>query len=219
LKRWLRAGVMEQGCIYHPEAGTPQGGVIFPLLANVLLHEVLLEDEADARRVLAVLPERFGRYSLRLHPAKTRLVPFQRPRAQKSARRPGTFDLLGFTHYWGRSRKGNWVVKRKTARSRFSRMLRHINAWCSKNLHLPVRQQHVELCRKLRGHDAYYGITPNFAALASLRYWVERIWRKWLSRRSWDGRLSWEKMRRLLKVFPLSRPRVVHSALAHAAKP
>jgi RNA-directed DNA polymerase len=180
---------------------------------------MLFEHEEDARRVQTALPKRFGRYGLRVHPEKTRLVAFQRPRGQKASPRPGTFDLLGFTHYWGRSRKGNWVVKRKTARSRFSRTLRHINKWCRANLHLPVRQQHAALCRKLRGHDAYYGITPNFAALASLRYWVERIWRKWLSRRSRDSRLSWEKMRKLLKVFPLPRACVVHSALPHAAKP
>lgn len=245
--KWLSAGVMEQGCVYHPETGTPQGGVISPLLANVLLHDVLdvwfehevkprlrgraflvryaddfvmlFEDEGDARRVLAVLPKRFGKYGLRLHPEKTRLVPFQRPRGRKAIPRPGTFDLLGFTHYWGRSRKGNWVVKRKTARSRFSRTLRRIHTWCRENLHLPVRQQHAELCQKLRGHDAYYGITPNFVALASLRHWVERIWRKWLSRRSRDGRLSWEKMRKLLRAFPLPRPRIVHSALPHAVKP
>jgi RNA-directed DNA polymerase len=245
--KWLRAGVMEQGCVYHPETGTPQGGVISPLLANVLLHEVLdqwfetqvksrlrgraalvrycddfvilFEHEGDARRVLEVLPKRFGKYGLRLHPEKTRLVPFQRPKGRTAIARPGTFDLLGFTHFWGRSRKGNWVVKRKTARSRFSRTLRRIHTWCRENLHLPVRQQHAELCQKLRGHDAYYGITPNYAALAGLRHWTERIWRKWLSRRSRDGRLSWEKMRKLLRAFPLPRPRIVHSALPHAAKP
>lgn len=245
--KWLRAGVMEQGCVYHPETGTPQGGVISPLLANVLLHEVLdvwfeqdvkprlggraalvryaddfvvlFEDEEDAYRVLAVLPKRFGKYGLRLHPEKTRLIPFQRPRGPKANARPGTFDLLGFTHYWGKSRKGNWVVKRKTARSRFGRTLCRIHQWCRENMHLPVRQQHITLCQKLRGYDAYYGITPNFAALASLRYWVERIWRKWLSRRSCHGRLSWEKMRKLLRVFPLAPPRIVHSALPHAVKP
>jgi len=244
--KWMRAGVMEQGRVYRPETGTPQGGVISPLLANIFLHEVLdtwfeqqvrprlrgravlfryaddvtmlFEDENDARRVLAVLPKRFGRYGLRLHPEKTRLVAFHRPRT-KGGPRPGTFDFLGFTHFWGRSRKRNWVVKRKTASSRFTRTLRHINRWCREHMHEPVKQQYAALCRKLRGHDAYYGVTPNYDALQSLRHWTERIWRKWLSRRSRDGRLSWEKMRKLLRVFPLPRPRIVHSALPRAAKP
>ena len=248
--KWLRAGVMEDGCVYHPETGTPQGGVISPLLANILLHEVvdvwferevkprlqgrafmvrfaddfvmLFEQEQDARRVLEVLAKRFGRYGLRLHPEKTRLVPFERPTDKGTSPKtsaPGTFDLLGFTHYWGRSRKGNWVVKRKTARSRFGRTLRRIGQWCREHRHLPVREQHAALNRKLKGHDAYYGITGNIRALGRLRHWVERIWRKWLSSRSQHGRLSWERMRALLGVFPLARPRVVHSALPRAAKP
>ncbi|MFQ5382439.1 MAG: group II intron reverse transcriptase/maturase [Dehalococcoidia bacterium] len=244
--KWMRAGVMEQGNVYHPGTGTPQGGVISPLLANIFLHEVLdtwfeqqvkprlrgraclfryaddvtvlFENEDDARRVLAVLPKRFGKYGLRLHPDKTRLVEFRRP-GDKQDSRPGTFDFLGFTHYWGRSRKGNRVVKRRTARSRFTRALRRIHRWCRRNMHEPVKQQHAALVRQLRGHDAYYGITANYPALAALRPRVERIWRQWLSRRSQHGRLSWEKMRRLLKVFPLPKPRVVHSALPRAAKP
>jgi group II intron reverse transcriptase/maturase len=245
--KWLRAGVMEEGCVYHPEAGTPQGGVISPLLANIYLHEVmdawfaeeveprlkgeaflvrfaddivmLFEHEEDARRVHAVLPKRFGEYGLRLHPEKTRLVPFQRPpRTPGGSRRPGTFDLLGFTHYWGRSRRGNWVVKRRTASSRFSRALRRLWVWMRAHRHEPVRQQHQALCRKLRGHDAYYGITHNGSALQRLRYWVRRAWKRWLSTRSRHGRMNWEKMNKLLERYPLPPARVVHSAM-RAAKP
>lgn len=245
--KWLRAGVMEDGNVYFPEAGTPQGGVISPLLANIFLHEVLdvwwteqvqprlrgkallvrfaddavmlFEREDDARKVMAVLPERFSKHGLRLHPDKTRLVEFQRPRDASAPRKPGTFDFLGFTHFWGRSRKGAWVIKRKTARTRFSRALRHLNEWLRAHRHRPMREQHEALSRKLRGHDAYYGITPNHRALQRLRRRVERLWRKWLSTRSRHGRLSWERMRELLRVFPLPRPRVVHSALPRAAKP
>ena len=154
ISKWLNAGVMENGAIEYPEAGTPQGGVISPLLANIYLHEVLDDwfvrqvaprlvgravlvryaddvviifgNGQDARRVFDVLPKRFAKYGLTLHPEKTRLVDFRRPdrRALPSPdngdvrSRPGTFDLLGFTHYWAKSRKGYWVVKQKTAADR-----------------------------------------------------------------------------------------------------
>jgi RNA-directed DNA polymerase len=162
-----------------------------------------------------VVSVRFEKYGLRLHPEKTRLVRFERPGAKppSGGDGPGHFDLLGFTHFWGRSRNGNWVVKRKTAKDRFSRTLRRFSKWCSENRHLPIRDQHLALSRKLRGHDAYFGITGNGKALALLRHWVRRIWRKWLGRRSWKTRLTWVRMARLLELFPLPTARVVHSAL------
>lgn len=241
--KWLNAGVMEDGCVYHPETGTPQGGVISPLLANVYLHEVvdewfardvqprlagrasliryaddlvmLFEREDDARKVLDVLSKRFEKYGLRLHPEKTRLVPFRKPPSKPQpgsmkVTRPGTFDFLGFTHFWGRSLRGFQVLKRKTMSSRLSRALRQLAQWCRANRHLPVADQHAALSRKLRGHDAYYGITGNARALAVLRYWTERIWLKWLRRRS-NRPKPWSWMNALLKRYPLPRPRVVHS--------
>ena len=250
--KWLNAGVMEQGCVYHPETGVPQGGVVSPILSNVFLHEVLdawfeheikprlkgkgflvryaddavlvFETERDARGVLAVLPKRFGKYGLRLHPEKTRLVRFHRPsnesrRNDDDSTRTGSFAFLGFTHYWGRSLKGNWVVKRKTEQSRFSRALHRIATWCRVNRHLPIKEQHAMLTLKLRGHDAYYGITGNARALSRLRRWVERDWFKWLRRRSREAWRNWEWMQRILQAFPLPLPRVVHSVLPHAAKP
>jgi group II intron reverse transcriptase/maturase len=240
--KWLNAGVMEEGRIYRPDAGTPQGGVVSPLLANVFLHEVLdrwfeeqvvprmrgpahivryaddfvmvFKTEEDARRVMDVLPKRFGRYGLRLHPEKTRLVRFPRPSRRPNAQggggwRPETFDLLGFTLYWGRSQKGNWVVKLRTAQSRFSRALRRVAEWCNAHRHYPIARQHALLVRKIQGHDAYYGVTGNYARLRNLRYWIERIWFKWLRRRSWAAsRKNWTWMQRLLARFPLPRPRI-----------
>jgi len=220
--KWLNAGVLEDGCVSYPKAGSPQGGVISPLLANVFLHYVLDEwfarevqprlrgrafliryaddfvigftREDDARRVMEVLPKRVGKYGLAIHPEKTKLVPFRRPPHQSSPKgglggdRPGTFDLLGFTHYWSRSRKGNWVVKRRTATSRFTRAVRTIAHWCRLNRHRPIGQQHEILSQKLRGHYAYYGITGNSVALSRFREEVRRVWRKWLVRRRGGNR-------------------------------
>ena len=241
--KWLNAGVQEEGELSFPEAGTPQGGVISPLLANIYLHEVLdawferevkprlrgraeliryADDavmvfacEGDARRVLAVLPKRFEKYGLTLHPDKTRLIDFRRPDRRPpqggGGGRSEAFDLLGFTHHWGRSRKGRWMVKRKTAGERFGRSLRSVTVWCRRYRHLPVRQQREALGRKLHGHYNYFGITGNFDAIARFQSEVLRTWRKWLSRRSQRRPLHWERMSGLLERFPLPHPHIVHS--------
>ena len=247
--KWLNAGVMADGCTTHPQAGSPQGGVISPLLSNVYLHEVLdvwfeqqvkprlrgramliryaddaillFSDEADARRVMDVLPKRFGRYGLTLHPEKTRLVPFQRPRTPASkdnggSSGSGTFDLLGFTHFWARSRKGYWVVKQQTATNRMSRALGRIRAWCRTFRHRPLREQFQTLTLKLRGHYAYYGITGNSGALSRFRQEAIRIWKKWLGRRSRQKDLPWSRFVAFLARNPLPAARIVHH---HAANP
>jgi RNA-directed DNA polymerase len=247
--KWLNAGVLEGETLTIPDEGTPQGGVISPLLANIYLHYVLdvwfkeevqprlrgrafliryADDfvmgfacEEDARRVMEVLPKRFGKFGLTLHPDKTRLVPFQKPSPhdQKRQSRPGTFDLLGFTHFWGLSRRGFWVVKRRTACSRLSRAVMKIAAWCRKHFHAPVADQSRKLGQKLRGHFGYFGITGNMAALHQFRRAVTRTWHKWLSRRHRQGYLAWSTFLSLLQRFPLPRATVVHSVYRHAAKP
>ena len=181
--------------------------------------------EEDARRVMEVLPKRFGKYGLTLHPDKTRLIPFRRPPRRASGRGdaangpPGTFQLLGFTHYWGRSRKGNWVVQRSTAPSRLGRALRKIALWCRRNRHRPVCEQHHTLSQKVRGHYAYYGITHNERALAKFLHAVKRRWRKWLDRRNCRRTMTWDRFNRLLERYPLPPVKIVHSAYTHAANP
>lgn len=243
--KWLQAGVLEEGRLSHSVTGTPQGGVLSPLLANLYLHEVLdrwfeeevkprlggravliryaddllivFAQERDARRVAAVLPRRVARYGLRLHPEKTRLVPFQVPPDKEETPRsqgPDAFTFLGFTHYWGRSRKGNWVVKCKTAASRLTQSLSRVRQWCRRWRHQPVPWQQHRLTLSLRGHYAYYGITGNYRALDNFYRQVTREWRKWLNRRSQKAKMTWERFNRLLVTYPLPRPRIVHSARA-----
>ena len=115
--------------------------------------------------------------------------------------------MLGFTHYWGRSRKEYWTVKSKTVRDRFTRTVRHFNEWCRRNRHLLVADQRAVLNRKFRGHDACFGITGNVQALSRLRYEVQLRRRKWLGRRSGAARLNWDQFKRLLKRYPLQPAR------------
>jgi RNA-directed DNA polymerase len=243
--KWLKAGVLEERTLWHPEMGTPQGGVISPVLANIYLHEVLdawferevkprlkgrafliryADDavlgfslEEDARRVLEVLPKRFARYGLTLHPEKTRLLRFA-PKRHGDDDDPGTFDFLGFTHYWGKSRKDRAIIKRKTASKRLKRSLTRISQWCRAHRHDRLTAQHQTLARKMRGHYGYYGITGNGRMLTAYWHAVERIWQRWLSRRSQRAKIKWARFTQLLRVFPLPLPRVVHS-IYRAANP
>ena len=253
IDKWLRAGVMEDGSVSYPEAGTPQGGVVSPALSNVFLHYVLdlwfeqevkprlrqrafliryaddvvigFRDQRDAQRVMDVLPKRFGKYGLTVHPTKTKLVPFCPPSSKTADQngpgdgRPGTFDLLGFTHYWARSLRGYWVIKQKTAASRFSRAVRSIDSWCRDHRHISIGEQQQKLNEKLRGHYAYYGVTGNSGALSRFLWEVERHWRKWLYRRNRNRSFNWTRFRRLLQRYPLARVRTVRSIYRHAANP
>jgi len=235
--KWLKAGVMEDGAIHYPREGTPQGGVVSPMLSNIYLHEVLdvwferevcprldgkavlirfaddyvilFTHERDAQRVQEVLPKRFGKYGLALHEDKTRLIEFHHPTGNR--RKSETFVFLGFTHYWGRSRKGKWVVQRKTAKKKLKQAVRRVSGWCRRNRHTPVKEQWQSLCRKLIGHYGFYGITFNSRSLGLFYEEVKRVWRKWLNRRSRNKDMPWERFNRLLDRYPLPRPRIVHS--------
>ena len=180
---------------------------------------IVFELESDACRVMAVLGQRCSKYGLTVHPEKTRLIDFRRPLLSqdklREPRKSATFDLLGFTHYWSRSRSGQRIVKRKTMSSRMTRSIQAIDSWCRSHRHDRLDLQHAALCQKIRGHDAYYGITGNGESLKTFRFLVHRTWRRWLSRRHRKRKLDWDKFNQLLASFPLPPLRVVHSVFKH----
>jgi RNA-directed DNA polymerase len=232
----LHVGVLDGAEFSTPETGTAQGSVLSPLLGNVYLHHVLdrwferevaprleggaqliryaddfviaFQKRSDAERVYKVLGLRFERYGLRLHPDKTRLVNVQRPGRGPSEEGPETFDFLGFTVHWRRSRKGSWLLGFKTRTARLRRALSSVAEYCRRHRHEPVKQQHAGLCRRLEGHLNYYGVNSNSDSLERLLVGAEKLWRKWLDRRSQRARMSWERFKQLLKRFPLPRARI-----------
>jgi RNA-directed DNA polymerase len=209
--KWLNAGVMEGDQITYSDRGTPQGGTISPCLANIFLHHVLdewfvnevkprmrghcfivrfaddfvigFQREDDAKRVMDILPKRFAKYGLEIHPEKSRLLSFGKPASGKEVTRgDNTFDFLGFTHYW-----------------------------CRNNRHMDLAGQHRILCSKLRGHFQYFGVRCNMRAMEAVRHHAERAWKYWLHRRSSKKAMSWEKFEALRSCMPLPTPKIIHS--------
>ena len=241
IDKWLAAGVLDKGVLQRSDLGTPQGGVISPTLSNIFLHQVLdkwmmetvaprigahrlvryaddfviaFRNHRDGGRVLAVLGQRFAKYGLTLHATKTRFVDFRyNPGGGHDAQ--NRFDFLGFTHLWGKSRRGNPVVRQYTSRSRMARAVKAVWDWCKHNRHRPLVDQHRHLASVIRGHCGYYGLTGNRARLAGFRHLVTRTWRHWLDRRHRGNRLTWAKFRGILARLPMPPAKVVHSIYAH----
>jgi RNA-directed DNA polymerase len=242
IRKWMQVGVIDEGRLLVSETGTGQGQTISPLLANVHLyyvldewfeyevkprlkgaaHEIRFADDAvlcfqyreDADKVMEVLPKRFAKYGLTLHPEKTRLVDFGRyaeEHAKRQGKKPATFDFLGFTHICARSRRGKFTVNVRTMKKRLRRGLTAVAEWCQENRHEPVEKQQQTLNAKLRGHYQYYGLPTNSRSIWQFYREVCSIWRKWLNRRTRGKRLTWEKYAALLRRYPLLLPRITHS--------
>ena len=237
----LHVGILDGEEMTSPELGTTQGSTLSPLLANIYLHHALdlwFEHEVkprmrgrvlliryaddfvigfsrrdDAERVMAMLGERLARFGLELHPDKTRLVDFRRPpRSQTSGKGRGTFDFLGFTHSWRRSRRGYWHMVSTTRIARLRRAKKAVDDWCRRHRHWSVPAQHAALVRRLRGHFNYFGIRCNERSLGLLVHSAKRSWFKWLNRRSQRSRLNWSRFVALLGQHPLPAP-VAQTAL------
>jgi group II intron reverse transcriptase/maturase len=239
LRKWINVGVVDEGRLLVSETGTGQGQIISPLLANVYLHYILdewfenevkprlkgqafeiryaddgllcFQHQEDAEKVMAVLPKRFAKYGLTLHPEKTRLVKFGRAalaRADLEGTKPATFDFLGFTYQCARSRQGKFTVHVKTMKKRLRRSLKAVAAWCRQHRHDAVAEQHRTLTAKLRGHYLYYGRPTNYRSLWQFYRGVRYVWRKWLTRRSRGQPLPWARYVQLLQRYPLPLPRI-----------
>ncbi len=230
IQKWLNAGVLEDGTRTWRDEGTPQGGSISPLLANVYLHYVFdlwaqrwrktqahgdvivvryaddfivgFQHRADAERFLVELRERFAKFSLELHPEKTRLLEFG-PSAADNRRRAGkgkpeTFNFLGFTHISGKKRNGRFTVVRQTIRKRLQAKLSEVKAELRRRMHAPIPEVGRWLRSVVEGHLRYYGVPMNGPALFTFCFQVGRLWYRTLRRRSQTARITWERMRRLV---------------------
>lgn len=233
--KWLKAGVMDKGQLSYNKSGTPQGGVISPLLSNIFLHHVLdewfikivkprmrrsafmvryaddavlvIKDKTDAKKVFNVLPKRLNKYNLSLNQDKSKLIDFRRTNKGKKLK---TFDFLGFTFYWGFSVNGKKIIKWKTSSKSLRKSIKAIHEWCKFNRHVPIVVQHRKLCQKLKGHYGYFGVRNNYHSINA--YYKETIlaWHRWLSRRSQKGYINWNKFNIFLTRYPLPTPKIVH---------
>jgi RNA-directed DNA polymerase len=231
--KWLKAGVLEEdGTVIHPETGTPQGGVISPVLANIYLHYVIdlwfetkvkthckgtchmvrfaddfvcaFQFKKDAERFYRVLPKRLAKFGLECAPDKTKIIRFSRFGIHKNE----AFDFLGFEYRWVKSRKGKSIIKRRTSRKKYRKALKNVTEFCRNNRHLKVRYLIPKFNDILRGHFDYYGVRLNSEDIQVFRYKARRILFKWLNRRSQRKSYTWEGFSQMEEIYPLTPARI-----------
>jgi RNA-directed DNA polymerase len=236
IRKWLKAGILEKdGQVIHPETGSPQGGIVSPMLANIYLHYVLdvwfeetvkahckgkaylcryaddfvcaFECESDAERFYKALGARMESFGLEVAEEKTDLLRFSRQDWHKS----GTFEFLGFEFRWGRGRWGKPALKRRTARKKYRAALASFQQWCREHCRMRKERFFAALNAKLRGYYNYYGIRGNFDSIDDFFYHVTRTLYRQLNRRSQRRSYSWKGFAELIKVFKLQRPHICHS--------
>ena len=240
IKKWLKAGVLDtDGKILHPNTGTPQGGVVSPILANVYLHYALdlwfhkvikpggkgeacliryaddfvaaFENQQEAERFYNLLGQRLGKFGLELSAAKTRIIPFKRTQS-------GTgFDFLGFEFRWGKDRAGNPHLKRRTAPPKLQKSIQNFTEWCKQNRHLKLKDLFRQLNAKLRGYFNYYGVNGNYDSLNQFYKQAIGILFKWLNRRSQRRSFNWEGFKQILDRLDIERPHIVGRPKARLA--
>ena len=246
VKRFLIAGIMEDGLFKATEEGTPQGGNISPILANIYLHYALdlwftrrfikscegrarliryaddfvvcFQRRSDAEQFRMELDGRLGKFGLEVAAEKTKILefgPLAALRAKARGEKPQTFDFLGLTHFCSRTRNGRrFRMKRKTSRKKFKAKLLAFKEWLKENRTLPTPELMKTAAAKLRGHFAYYGVTDNSEGIGQFNHEVRKLLVKWLNRRGKSGCLTWEKFKKLLKKYPLPKPRIMVNLFA-----
>lgn len=234
IRKWLRAGILEEdGGVVHPESGTPQGGTVSPVLANVYLHYVLdlwverrvkkhsqggceLFRYADdfvvafgwrheAQEFERELLPRLATFGLEVAPDKTRIVRFGRGGGAHN----GRFDFLGFEYRWEKSRAGRWVVKRRTSPKKLRGAVTRFTEWIRANRHHRLSELMATVRAKYRGHAGYYGLIGNSRSLHQYGQQTRRVLFRWLNRRSQRRSCTWPTFERLLRRFQVEMPKVM----------
>jgi len=236
IKKWLKAGILKpDGQVHNPITGTPQGGIISPILANIYLHYVLdiwfekivkprCQGEAyicryaddfvcafrykkDAEKFYKVLGKRLNKFNLGLSKEKTNIISFSRFRKEEKT----AFEFLGFEYRWGVSRKGKDIIKRTTSRKKFRKSIDNLKKWCKENRNKRLRNLFEELNTKLRGYYNYYGLIGNMPKLQELYEIAIKLLYKWLNRRSQRRSFNFSIFAKIIKVYGVLKPRIVEA--------